>query len=134
MVLAAVTQYPDLFAAGIDICGIANFVTFLENTGPYRRDHREAEYGNLREHREFLEQISPIHHADRIQCPMVVIHGANDPRVPVGEAEQIVAALRSRQIPVEYLRYEDEGHGLVKLKNRLDAYPQMVTFLKKYVA
>jgi dipeptidyl aminopeptidase/acylaminoacyl peptidase len=65
---------------------------------------------------------------------MVVIHGANDPRVPVGEAEQIVAALRSRQIPVEYLRYEDEGHGLVKLKNRLDAYPQMVTFLKKYVA
>ncbi len=134
MVLAAVTQYPDLFAAGIDICGIANFVTFLENTGPYRRDHREAEYGNLREHRGFLEHISPIHHVDRIQCPMFVIHGANDPRVPVGEAEQIVAALRSRQIPVEYLRYEDEGHGLVKLKNRLDAYSQLVTFLKKYVA
>jgi len=65
---------------------------------------------------------------------MVVIHGANDPRVPVGEAEQIVAALRARQIPVEYLRYEDEGHGLVKLHNRLDAYPQMVAFLKKYVA
>lgn len=134
MVLAAVTQYPDLFAAGIEVCGIVNFITFLENTGPYRRAHREAEYGNLREHREFLGRISPIHHLDKIQCPMMVIHGANDPRVPVGEAEQIVGALRARQIPVEYLRYEDEGHGLVKLHNRLDAYPQMVAFLKKYVA
>jgi len=134
MVLAAVTHYPDLFGAGIDIVGIANFVTFLENTGRYRRAHREAEYGNLREHRAFLEQISPMHHVDRIRCPMLVIHGANDPRVPVGEAEQIVAALRSRQIPVEYLRYEDEGHGLVKLKNRLDAYPRVVEFLQKYLA
>jgi dipeptidyl aminopeptidase/acylaminoacyl peptidase len=133
MVLAGVTNYPDLFAAGIDIVGIANFVTFLENTGPYRRAHREAEYGNLREHGEFLRQISPIHHVDKIRCPMMVIHGANDPRVPVGEAEQIVAALRQRNIPVEYLRYEDEGHGLAKLKNRLDAYPKMVAFLDKHL-
>jgi dipeptidyl aminopeptidase/acylaminoacyl peptidase len=133
MVLAGVTNYPDLFAAGIDIVGIANFVTFLENTGAYRRAHREAEYGNLREHGEFLKEISPIHYVDRIKCPMMVIHGANDPRVPVGEAEQIVAALKQRNIPVEYLRYEDEGHGLAKLKNRLDAYPKMVAFLDKYL-
>ena len=133
MVLAAVTNYPDLFAAGIDIVGIANFVTFLENTGAYRRAHREAEYGNLREHKKFLEEISPINHVDKIQCPMMVIHGANDPRVPIGEAEQIVAALKKRNIPVEYLRYEDEGHGLAKLKNRLDAYPKMVAFLDKYL-
>ncbi|MGH2397710.1 MAG: alpha/beta fold hydrolase [bacterium] len=133
MVLAAVTNYPDLFAAGIEVCGIANFVTFLENTGPYRRAHRETEYGNLREHRAFLEHISPIHHVENIRCPMMVIHGANDPRVPVGEAEQIVAALRARGIPVEYLRYEDEGHGLLKLRNRLDAYPKVVAFLKKHV-
>ncbi len=64
---------------------------------------------------------------------MMVIHGANDPRVPVGEAEQIVAALKKRGIPVEYLRYEDEGHGLAKLKNRLDAYPKMVAFLDRYL-
>jgi dipeptidyl aminopeptidase/acylaminoacyl peptidase len=133
MVLSAVTTYPDLWAAGIDVVGICNFVTFLEKTGAYRRAHREKEYGNLREHREFLEKISPLKHADQIKCPMMVIHGANDPRVPIAEAEQIVAALKERKIPVEYLRYEDEGHGLAKLKNRLDAYPKMVAFLEKYV-
>jgi dipeptidyl aminopeptidase/acylaminoacyl peptidase len=133
MVLAQVTNYPDLWAAGIDIVGIANWVTFLENTGAYRRAHREKEYGNLREHRDFLEKISPINHVDKIKCPMMVVHGANDPRVPIGEAEQIVAALKKRNVPVEYLRYEDEGHGLAKLKNRLDAYPKMVDFLDKYL-
>jgi dipeptidyl aminopeptidase/acylaminoacyl peptidase len=133
MVLASVTNYPELWAVGIDVVGIANFVTFLEKTGPYRRAHREAEYGNLREHREFLEKISPIHHVDRIRCPMMVIHGAKDPRVPIGESEQIVAALKSRGVPVEYLRYEDEGHGVAKLKNRLDAYPKMVAFLDRYL-
>jgi dipeptidyl aminopeptidase/acylaminoacyl peptidase len=133
MVLASVTHYPDLWAAGIDVVGICNFVTFLEKTGAYRRAHREAEYGNLREHRAFLEKISPINHVDKIKCPMMVIHGANDPRVPIEEAEQIVAALKKRSIPVEYLRYEDEGHGLAKLKNRLDAYPKMVAFLDRYL-
>lgn len=133
MVLAALTHYPDLWAAGIDVVGVANFVTFLENTGEWRRAHREKEYGNLRDHREFLERISPINHVEKIRCPLMVIHGANDPRVPVLEAEQIVAALKNRGVPVEYLRYEDEGHGLVKLKNRLDAYPKMADFLDRYV-
>jgi dipeptidyl aminopeptidase/acylaminoacyl peptidase len=133
MVLAQVTHYPDLWAAGIDVVGIANFITFLEKTGPYRRAHREAEYGSLSKDREFLKKISPINHVDRIKCPMMVIHGANDPRVPIVEAEQIVTALKKRGIPVEYLRYEDEGHGLAKLKNRLDAYPKMVEFLDKYL-
>ncbi|MBY0522735.1 MAG: S9 family peptidase [Gemmataceae bacterium] len=133
MVLAQVTFYPDLWAAGIDVVGICNFVTFLEKTGAYRRAHREKEYGNLTDHRKFLEEISPINHVDKIKCPMMVIHGANDPRVPVEEAEQIVAALKKRQVPVEYLRYEDEGHGLAKLKNRLDAYPKMADFLDKYL-
>lgn len=133
MVLAAVTNYPDLFAAGIDVVGICNFVTFLEKTGAYRRAHREAEYGNLRDHRVFLERISPLRQADKIKCPMMVIHGANDPRVPIDEAEQIVAALRKREVPVTYLRYEDEGHGLAKLRNRLDAFPKMVAFLDRYL-
>ena len=133
MVLAQVTNFPDLWAAGIDVVGICNFVTFLEKTGAYRRAHREKEYGNLRDHREFLEKISPINHVDKIKCPMMVIHGANDPRVPIGEAEQIVAALKKRDVPVEYLRYEDEGHGVAKLKNRLDAFPKMVAFLDKYL-
>jgi dipeptidyl aminopeptidase/acylaminoacyl peptidase len=133
MVLAAVTRYPDLFAAGINVVGIANFITFLERTGPYRRAHREGEYGSLERDREFLQRISPINMVDRIRCPMMVIHGANDPRVPIGEAEQIVAALRMRMIPVEYLRYEDEGHGIARLRNRLDCYPRMVAFLDRHV-
>ncbi len=133
MVLAAVTNYPDLWAAAVDIVGIANFVTFLENTGPWRRKLRESEYGSLEQDREFLEQISPIHKVDAIKAPMFVIHGANDPRVPVGEAEQIVQALKQRNVPVEYLRFEDEGHGLIKRSNRLVAYPAIARFLDQHL-
>ncbi len=133
MVLSAITTYPDLWAAAVDIVGIANFVTFLENTGPWRRKLREAEYGSLEQDREFLEQISPIHQVDRITSPLFVVHGANDPRVPVGEAEQIVSALRARNVPVEYMRFEDEGHGLVKRSNRLIAYPAIARFLDAFM-
>jgi dipeptidyl aminopeptidase/acylaminoacyl peptidase len=133
MVLSAVTTYPDLWAAGVDIVGIANFVTFLENTGPWRRKLREPEYGSLEHDRDFLEAISPIHHADAITAALFVVHGANDPRVPVGEAEQVVAALRTRNVPVEYLRFEDEGHGLIKRANRVKAYPEIARFLETYV-
>ncbi|HEY7779706.1 MAG TPA: S9 family peptidase [Ktedonobacterales bacterium] len=133
MVLAALTTYPDLWAAGVDIVGIANFVTFLEQTGPWRRALREPEYGSLEHDRAFLEEISPIHKVDRIQAPLFVVHGANDPRVPVGEAEQIVAALRARSVPVEYLRFADEGHGLIKRANQLIAYPAIGRFLDRYV-
>jgi dipeptidyl aminopeptidase/acylaminoacyl peptidase len=134
MVLAALTDRPDLWAAGVDIVGIANFVTFLERTGPWRRRQREAEYGSLERDRALLERLSPLQRADRIVAPLLVIHGANDPRVPVSEAEQIVATLRSRGRPVEYLRYEDEGHGLVRLPNRLDAYPKIADFLERHLA
>jgi dipeptidyl aminopeptidase/acylaminoacyl peptidase len=133
MVLSALTTYPDLWAAGIDIVGVANFVTFLENTHPWRRKLREAEYGSLEHDRDFLTEISPIRCVDKIIAPLFVIHGANDPRVPVGEAEQIVAALRQRQIPVEYLRFGDEGHGLIKRANRLVAYPAIARFLDEHL-
>ncbi|HET9999404.1 MAG TPA: prolyl oligopeptidase family serine peptidase, partial [Ktedonobacteraceae bacterium] len=133
MVLSAITTYPHLWAAAVDIVGIANFVTFLENTGPWRRKLRESEYGSLENDRDFLESISPINHVNDITAPLFVIHGANDPRVPIGEAEQIVAALRARNVPVEYMRFEDEGHGLVKRANRLVAYPAAARFLDKYM-
>lgn len=133
MVLSALTTYPDLWRAGVDIVGISNLVTFLENTSDYRRAHREAEYGSLARDRAFLEEIAPINHVDRIRVPLIVIHGANDPRVPLSEAEQLVAALEARGIPVEFLVLEDEGHGVVKLKNKLVAYPAIVTFLERYV-
>ena len=129
MVLAALTEYPELWSAGVDIVGIANLVTFLENTGSYRRALREPEYGSLERDRDLLRSISPIHKAENIRAPLMVIHGKNDPRVPVGEAEQIVERVRGNGGTVEYLLYEDEGHGLAKLKNRLDAYPKIVAFL-----
>lgn len=133
MVLAALTTYPHLWAAAVDIVGISNFVTFLENTSAYRRSHREGEYGSLEHDREFLISISPIHKVDQIVAPLMVIHGANDPRVPLNEAEQLVNALRARDVPVEFLVYDDEGHGLVKLKNILDAYPKMADFLDQHL-
>jgi dipeptidyl aminopeptidase/acylaminoacyl peptidase len=129
MVLAALTEYPELWSAGVDIVGIANLVTFLKNTGSYRRALRESEYGSLERDREFLASISPIHKAGDIKAPLMVIHGKNDPRVPVGEAEQIVERVRKNGGTVEFLLYEDEGHGLAKLKNRLDAYPRIAAFL-----
>lgn len=133
MVLSCLTTYPELFAAGVDIVGIASFVTFLENTSAYRRALREAEYGSLKDDREFLHAISPLTHLDRIQVPLFVVHGANDPRVPVTEAEQVVAALQAKGIHAPYLRFEDEGHGLAKLNNKLEAYPKIAAFLSKHL-
>lgn len=133
MVLAAMATAPDLWAAGIDIVGIANFVTFLSNTGAYRRALREAEYGSLDEDREFLESISPTSMVDRIAAPLLVIHGANDPRVPLGEAEQIADRLRGLGREVELLVFDDEGHGIVKLPNRRIAYGRVVEFLDAHL-
>ena len=129
MVLAGLAFQPERWAAGIEIVGISSLVTFLENTADWRRRFREREYGSLERHREFLLEASPLTHADRIRAPLFVIHGANDPRVPLGEAEQIQRSLTERGIRCELLVYEDEGHGLKKLKNKLDAYPRAVEFL-----
>ncbi len=133
MVLAALTAYPELWAAGVDIVGISNLRTFLENTSDYRRAHREAEYGSLARDREFLESIAPINHVDKLRAPLMVIHGANDPRVPLSEAEQLVAALKQRNVPVECLVFDDEGHGIVKLKNKLVTFPAIIDFLRKHL-
>jgi dipeptidyl aminopeptidase/acylaminoacyl peptidase len=131
-VLAALTEYPERWAAGVDVVGIANFVTFLENTADWRRENRESEYGSLAEDRDFLESISPVHRADRIRAPLFVIHGANDPRVPLGEAEQIAEAA-GEHVPTELLVFDDEGHGLSKRENRIEAYTRMVAFLDEHV-
>ena len=131
--LCAIAHYPDLWSAAIDIVGMSNLETFLENTAPYRRAHREGEYGSLAHHRDVLRKASPIHVAHQIIAPLMVIHGANDPRVPVSEAEQIVRNLESRGVCVKYLCYGDEGHGIMKLANKLDCYPQVAEFLKTHL-
>ena len=131
MVLAGLAFQPDLWAAGVDIVGVSSFVTFLENTSPWRRAFREREYGSLEEDRDFLHDVSPLTHVDKIKAPLFIIHGTNDPRVPLAEAHQLHAALEAKGVATDLLVYPDEGHGLAKLKNRLDAYPKAIDFLDR---
>ena len=133
MTLAALTEAPEAWACGVEIVGIVNFITFLERTGPWRRRLREAEYGSLERDRALLEAISPITRVDRITAPLMVIHGRNDPRVPFSEAEQLVAALRDRGRDVIFLPFDDEGHGIVKLANRLQAYREIGAFFARHL-
>jgi dipeptidyl aminopeptidase/acylaminoacyl peptidase len=134
MTLAAITLYPDLWAAACETVGIANFRTFLEQTKSYRRALREAEYGELEKDGALLDRISPIHQVNAIKAPLMVVHGANDPRVPVNEAEQIVSALRARGQKVEYLRFPNEGHGVFRAENRIVYYQKQVDFFDSVMA
>jgi len=120
MVLASMFHYNNKLKCGIDIVGISNFNTFLNNTQSYRRDLRRVEYGDERipEVKEFLEKTAPLNNADKISKPMFVIQGLNDPRVPVTEAEQMVAKMRENKSSVWYMLAKDEGHGFQKKSNR----------------
>ena len=133
MTLAGLAFFPDLWAAGVSIVGMSNLVTFLENTAPRRRHLREAEYGSLAKDRELLEKLSPISAVDDIKAPIFFAHGANDPRVPVSEARQMHAALAKRGIEGPLAIYDDEGHGIGNLKNRLDLYPKIADFLDAHL-
>jgi dipeptidyl aminopeptidase/acylaminoacyl peptidase len=133
MSLAALAFSPELWAAGIATVGISSLLTFLENTSPYRRRFREVEYGFLDTDRDFLIAASPITRVDDMRAPLMLVHGANDPRVPVGEARQLHDLLQARGVECELLIYDDEGHGLAKRVNRLDAYPRMFDFLRRHL-
>ena len=133
LVLAGLAFQPGLWAAGVDIVGISSLVTFLERTSGYRRAVREREYGRLATDRADLEAASPLGRIDEVVAPLFVIHGANDPRVPLSEAEQLVAALDARSVACELRVYADEGHGLAKRANRLDAYPAAIDFLGRHL-
>ena len=133
MTMAAITLYPDLWAAAVGTVAITNWETFLQNTSGYRRRQREVEYGRLDKDIDFLRRISPIRKIDQVKTPLFVISGKNDPRVPYTEGEQMVAGLKKRGANVEYKLYDDEGHGISKLKNRIDLYPRVADFLDKYM-
>lgn len=135
MVLASAVHYSDRLKAAVDVVGISNFVTFLENTQDYRRDLRRPEYGDERDPamREHLQSISPLNHVDRIGIPMMVVQGQNDPRVPVTEAEQMVDALRAKGLPVWYMNALNEGHGFQKKENRDVQQQVMMMFFEKYL-
>lgn len=132
MVLAMMTHYNDRLAGAVDVVGISNFVTFLQNTSEYRRDLRRVEYGDERDPKmlEFLTKISPANSADKIKKPMLIVQGLNDPRVPASEAEQIVAAVRKNGGKAWYLLAKDEGHGFAKKSNR-DYYTNVTAYFFK---
>jgi dipeptidyl aminopeptidase/acylaminoacyl peptidase len=135
MSLASMTFYSDRLCCGWDAVGISNFVTFLENTQGYRQDLRRAEYGDERdpEMRAFLEGIAPVNHAKKITKPLLVSQGANDPRVPLAESDQIVAAVRSNGVPVWYIVARDEGHGFGKKTNTDYQRAVLFEFVRKFL-
>jgi dipeptidyl aminopeptidase/acylaminoacyl peptidase len=135
MVLASLIHFGDRLRAGINRVGISNFVTFLENTADYRRDLRRPEYGDERdpEMRAFLERISPLNRAGEIGGALFVVHGANDPRVPASEAEQIVEAVRAEGHDVWYMLALNEGHGFRRRENRDLMLELTVLFLEQHL-
>jgi dipeptidyl aminopeptidase/acylaminoacyl peptidase len=132
MTLACITSNPELYAAACDNVGIANFVSFLQNTAAYRRHLRESEYGPLSDS-AFLRSISPVSQVDKVKTPLLIVHGENDPRVPVGEARQMAKAISERGGIVDTLIFPDEGHGVAKRPNIMITYRRIVDFFKKYL-
>lgn len=133
MVLASAVDYSDRLAGAVDIVGISNFVTFLENTEDYRRNLRRQEYGDERDPRmrAFLERISPLNNAARITVPLLIIQGANDPRVPASESEQMLEAVRANEMEAWYLLAKDEGHGFKKKSNQDYMREAVTVFLQE---
>jgi len=130
--LAAISEYPDYWGAAAAVVGISNFKTFLMNTADYRRYIREAEYGPLSDS-VWLESISPISKADRIKAPLLLIHGANDPRVPISEARQIYHAIKNNGGAADTLFFTNEGHGAANMENIIAEYTKMAEFFDKYL-
>lgn len=133
MVMAGLTEFPDLFAAGANLFGIVNFETFFKNTQPWMAAISKVEYGNPETEAEMLKKLSPIHRLDLVRTPTIVLHGANDTNVPVIEAEQVVENLKRRNIPVEYVLFPDEGHGWRKTPNRIRSTVRIVSWFEKYL-
>lgn len=132
-VLSAMTEHPDLWKAGVDLVGISNFVTFLQNTAAWRRPLREAEYGSLEYDMKTLVRVSPIHKIENIQAPLMIIQGDNDERVPLSESIQMYEKLKEKGLQVELMRFADEGHGIAKLNNKIKAYSRVMQWLQEIV-
>ena len=134
MVLGAITLYPDLWAAAVDYYGIADFVTLLEKTGPWRRDHRAREYGFPGVDDTLFADISPIHHVARVTAPLLVAHGHRDPRVPKHESDQFVSAMQQRQMKVRYLEFDYAGHGFIRPEHRSEMFNAVAEHFLEHLA
>ena len=133
MVMAGITEYPEMFAAGANLFGIVNFETFFANTEPWMAAISTVEYGDPATEPELLQQLSPIHRIERIITPTIVLHGANDTNVPVVEAEQVVENLDARGVPVKYVLFPDEGHGWGKVENRVTSDVEIVKWFEAHL-
>jgi len=136
MVLAALAFRPEEFTVGVDIFGVSNWVRTLQSMPPWWESFREALYkelGNPETDLEYLKEISPLFHADKIQRPLIVLQGANDPRVLQVESDEIVAAVRNNGVPVEYVVFDDEGHGFRKKENTIKGYKTILDFLNTHL-
>jgi dipeptidyl aminopeptidase/acylaminoacyl peptidase len=133
MVMAGVTTFPDLFAAGANLFGIVNFETFFKHSEPWMAKVSTIEYGDPATQADLLRELSPIHQIDKVKTPLIVLHGANDTNVPVIEAEQVVDELKKRNVPVEYVLFPDEGHGWRKTPNRVTSDLKIVAFFEQHL-
>ena len=134
--LVGLTFTPEVFAAGVDIVGPSNLITLMQTVPPYWEPLKKQFFhrvGNLETEPEFLESRSPLFFVDKIQKPLLIGQGANDPRVKESESEQIVKAMEDAGKPVEYVLYKDEGHGFARPENRLHFYAIAEEFLAKYL-
>ena len=133
MTMAGLTEFPELFAAGVNLYGVVNFKTFFERTEPWMASISKVEYGDPDTEGDLLDALSPIHKLERVVAPTLVLHGANDTNVPVYEAEQVVEELRKRHVPVEYILFPDEGHGFRNEQNRITSVSAIVDWFVKYL-
>lgn len=132
--LVGMTMFAGAYDAGVEVVGMSNLVTFLRNTAPYRRQLRVSEYGDPDRDREALEKLSPINYVDRVHAPLLLLQGANDPRVPVGEAVQIYDRLQEKGVPSALMILPDEGHGAIKRENRALLLGHTIAFFEKHLA
>lgn len=132
LTMMAVTQAPDLWAAGVPIVPFVNWFTEIENEDPLLREYDMATMGDPMKDKARLKERSPIYFVDQIKAPLLLLAGGNDPRCPKTEAEQVVQAVKKRGGVVELKVYENEGHGFAKIENQIDAFTRIAEFLKKY--
>lgn len=131
--LVGMTMFAGAYDAGAEIVGFSNLTTFLQNTAPYRRPLRISEYGDPDKDREALAKLSPINYLERVKGPLLLMQGANDPRVPVGEAVQIYTELAARKLPAKLMIFADEGHGAAKRENQVLMVGHMVRFFEEHL-
>jgi dipeptidyl aminopeptidase/acylaminoacyl peptidase len=133
LTLAAQTRFPDLFAVGIDVCGMSNFFTFYQHTEPWIAAAAVSKYGHPVQDAELLADLSPINHIDRLRAPLMIVHGANDSNVPVIEAEQVAAALSERGVPHRFLLFPGEGHELLHRTSRAEYLRETLDWLTTHL-